>query len=290
MANYLITTDSGCDLSYELYEKYGIIPIMMEYETDGNIAKDSPKTEDLKVFYNAMREGAVPKTTQLNTATMVEFFTNLTNEHKLPILHIALSSGISGTCFNTQNAAKEVEEATGNKVIVIDSLSASLAQGMLCKIASDNRESGMSIEENADAINSIRTNINTYFTTNTLTYLQRGGRVSKTSAVVGQMLGINPVLTLTKDGKLVACDKVRGEKNTFNSICKKIGARAIDPQDHPLFISHADCYEKAVNIGEQYKAELGFKEVVISNIGAIIGAHTGPGLVAIFYYGEERDL
>ena len=234
MANYLITTDSGCDLSYELYEKYGIIPIMMEYETDGITAKDSPKTEDLKAFYNKMREGAVPKTTQLNTVTMVEFFTNLTNEHKLPILHIALSSGISGTFFNTHNAAKEVSEATGNKIIVIDSLSASLAQGMLCKIASDNRESGMDIEENANAINSIRTNINTYYTTNTLTYLQRGGRVSKTSAVVGQMLGINPILTLTKDGKLIACDKVRGEKNTFNSISKKIAARAIC---HNFFLS-----------------------------------------------------
>ncbi|MBQ1962427.1 MAG: DegV family protein [Clostridia bacterium] len=290
MADYIITTDSGCDFSHELYKKYDIIPVMMEYEVEGTIKHDSPAPDDLKAFYDSMREGAIPKTSQLNVNKMTEFFTSLVKEHNKPILHIALSSGISGTYFNTKNAAAEVTEATGVQVEVVDSLSASLAQGMMCAFASDNRKSGMELSDNAKALRDVATNINTYYTTGTLTYLQRGGRVSKTSAVLGQMLGINPVLTLTKDGKLVVCDKVRGEKNTINTIAKKIKEEAIDPEKHTLFISHGDCYDKAVKIGEQYKAELGFVNVEISNIGAIIGAHTGPGLVAIFYYGKERTM
>ena len=290
MSEYIITTDSGSDLTAELYQKHGIIPIMMEYELDGKMHQDTPDEKEIKKFYDSMREGAAPKTTQINADRMSDFFTDLIAQHKKPVLHIALGSGISGTCHNSMAAAKEVSEKTGVKITVIDSIGASLADGMLCILASENRKNGMSLEDNAEYINNIKHKINVYFTTNTLTYLHRGGRVSKTSAVLGHMLGINPVLTLDKEGHLIVCDKVRGEKNTFKNITEKIAATVTEPKSSTLYISHSDCYDKAVKVGEQIKTELGFKDVVITNIGTIIGAHTGPGLIAIFYNGKERTL
>ena len=289
MNDYIITTDSGSDLSSALYKQYDIIPIMMEYEVDGKTYQDTPNEQKIKEFYNTMRDGAAPKTSQINMDRMSGFFEQLAKEGK-DILHISLGSGISGTCHNCMLAAKEISEKCGINIIIVDSLGASLVDGMQCIMASENRKNGMSIQENADYLNEIKHNINVYFTTNTLTYLHRGGRVSKTSAVLGHMLGINPVLTLDKDGKLIVCDKVRGEKNTFANIQKKIGSNVIDAQDQTLYISHSDCFDRAKAAADQMKSAFGFKDVIISNIGTIIGAHTGPGLVALFYLGKPREM
>lgn len=289
MKSYIITTDSGSDLSQKLYEKYDIIPIMMEYELDGKTHFDTPDDEKIKEFYNTMRDGAAPRTSQINSDRMAEFFDSIAKDGK-DILHLSLSSGISGTYHSATLAAEEIAKKRNVKIIVIDSLCASLANGMLCIKASENRESGMDIEQNADALNAIRQNIRTYYTTSTLEYLHRGGRVFKTSAVLGQMLGINPVLTLDREGKLAVCDKIRGEKKTIAEITKKISATVTDPQNQTLYISHSDCLERAEQAGAKVKAELGFKNVVITNIGTIIGAHTGPGLIALFYVGTERDM
>ncbi len=289
MNKYIITTDSGSDLSAELYEKYDIIPIMMEYEIDGKIYKDTPDEQSIKEFYNKMKEGAAPKTSQINADRMAEFFTEFAKQG-YDIMHIALSSGISGTYQSACIAAKDVAEKYNVNVTVIDSLSASLGNGMMCILASDNRKNGMDINQNIEFIEDIKHKVNIYFTTNTLTYLHRGGRVSKTSAVVGQMLGINPVLTVNTEGKLIVCDKVRGEKNTFANIRKKMAGNVIDAQNQTLYISHSDCFDRANAVAQQMKAELGFKDVVITNIGTIIGAHTGPELIAIFYTGKKREL
>lgn len=288
MNDYVITTDSGCDLSFELYDKYEILPIMMEYELESTMYEDTPDDAKVHEFYSKMREGAAPKTTQVNADRMERFFEGIAKDGK-NILHIALSSGISGTYHNCTVAAKAVMEKYNVKVMVLDSISASLAQGMLCIIASENRKSGMSLEQNMQALEDMRHYVRTYYTTNTLEYLHRGGRVSKTSAVLGQMLGINPVLTLDTEGKLIVCDKIRGEKKTFAGITKKIAGNVIDAQSQTLYISHSDCKERARAVGEQIKAQVGFKDVVITNIGTIIGAHTGPELIAIFYKGKERD-
>lgn len=290
MSDYIITTDSGSDLTAALYEKHEIIPIMMEYELDGKMNYDTPDEQKIRQFYDLMREGAVPKTTQINAERMSGFFNDIIAQYQKPILHIALGSGISGTCHNCMTAAKEVSEKTGVKISVVDSIGASLADGLLCILASQNRANGMSIEQNEQYLNDIKHKVNVYFTTNTLTYLHRGGRVSKTSAVLGHMLGINPVLTLDKEGHLIVCDKVRGEKNTFVNITKKIADTVIDPQSQSLYISHSACCDRAAKAGEQIKNELGFRDVVITNIGTIIGSHTGPGLVALFYVGKERTL
>lgn len=288
MQNYIICTDTGSDLTQKLYDQYNIVPLKMEYEIDGVTFEDDYSDEALKVFYQKMRDGAVAKTSQVNTARYIEFFTELTKECDT-VIYIGLGSGISGSFNNSVNAAKEVMENNPNcKIYTVDSLGACLMGGMLSISASVNRANGMSAEENVAWLEKQRKYINVYYTTPDLTYLQRGGRVSKTSAIVGTVLGINPILTVTPDGKLVSCDKVRGEKQTIARIADKIKNSSDDLSNTSLYIAHTDCYDRAVGIAEKYVSELGFKDYVLTNIGSIIGAHTGPGLVALFYYGNKR--
>lgn len=287
MAEYIISTDTGSDLTSALYEKYDIVPLKMEYEVDGNTFEDTFDEKELKAFYDSMREGACPKTSQLNRVKLTEFFKGLAKEGK-PIMYISLGSGISGSYHNACESAKEVTEQTGVAIHVIDSSVASLGGGMLCIIASENREKGLTIEQNIEAIDAVKHNMDIYFTTKDLTYLHRGGRVSSASKVLGHMLGINPILTLDYEGHLKVHDKVRGEKATLDRIAKYISETAKKPEEQTIYISHADAYDKAVAFGERFKEEFGFKDVVITNIGTIIGAHTGPGLVSVFYFGIPR--
>lgn len=288
MANYIISTDTGSDLTEALYTKYDIVPLKMEYELDGQMHEDDYSEDSIKKFYQKMREGASPKTTQVNTARYEEFFEEQLKKSDT-VIYISLSSGISGSYSNACLAAKEVmERNVGSNVYVIDSLGACLMEGMLAITASENRAAGMSAEDNVKLLNEKRHHVNVYFTTPDLTYLHRGGRVSKTSAVVAHMLGINPILTVTPEGKLVSFDKVRGEKQTVNKIQKYIEASVTDAQNSTIYIAHSDCFDRAVSVASKYKVELGFENSVITTIGSIIGAHTGPGLIAIFYYGEKR--
>ncbi len=289
MSDYIICTDTGSDLTQELYTKYDIVPLKMEYELDGVNYPDEYDEASLKKFYQKMREGGSPKTSQINTAKYEEFFENLIKENST-VLYLSLSSGLSGSYNNACLAAKEVmSKNEGANIYVVDTLGASAMGAMLSISASENRKNGMSAQDNAKWLEDKRHYINVYYTTPDLTYLHRGGRVSKTSAVVAHMLGINPILTVTPEGKLVSCDKVRGEKQTIAKIQKNILETATDIQNSTLYISHSDCIDRARGIAEKYKSEIGFKDVVITNIGSIIGAHTGPGLVAIFYYGKERQ-
>lgn len=289
MSDYIICTDTGSDLTDALYREYDIIPLKMEYEVDGKTYEDDYSDEALKIFYQNMRDGAAPKTSQINVSRYSEFFESLL-EKSNTIIYIGLSSGISGSYNNSTLAAKEVmENHEGAKIYCVDTLGACLMGGMLSISASENRKNGMSAEQNVEWLNEKRHYINVYYTTPDLTYLQRGGRVSKTSAVVAHMLGINPILTVTPDGKLISCDKVRGEKQTISKIQKNIENSIIDPENTTLYIAHSDCYDRATGIAAQYKAEVGFGNVVLTNIGSIIGAHTGPGLVAMFWYGKERQ-
>ncbi len=289
MSDYIICTDTGSDLTDALYREYDIIPLKMEYEVDGKTFEDDYSDEALKKFYQNMREGAMPKTSQVNVSKYADFFESLLEKGNT-IIYIGLGSGISGSFNNSTIAAKEVmEKHEGVKVYCVDSLGACLMGGMLSISASENRKNGMSAEENVEWLENMSHNINVYYTTPDLTYLQRGGRVSKTSAVVAHMLGINPILTVTPDGKLVTCDKIRGEKQTIAKIQKYIENSIIDPANTTLYIAHSDCQDRAAGIAAKYKAEVGFGNVVMTNIGSIIGAHTGPGLVSMFWYGKERQ-
>ncbi|MBQ9993519.1 MAG: DegV family protein [Clostridia bacterium] len=290
MRNFYITTDSGCDISYEMCKKFDIVPLFMEYIIDGTAHTDVMDDNKTREFYDSMRAGVSPMTTQINVPAFLEFWEPMLADN-IPILHISLGSGISGTYNNAVEAAKTLEQShPGTKIIVIDSTAASLGYGMMAIIVSQMRENGASVDECAAWLIDNRHKMNVFFTTSTLTYLHRGGRVSKTKAVLGTMLNIHPILHLNYDGCLRVFDSARGDSATLKRVIDNIGKTVISPETQTLYISHSDTLDKAKEFGEAVRKKYGFKDVCYTYIGSIIGTHTGPGLVAIFYFGGDRPV
>lgn len=288
MSDFLLCTDSGCDLSLEVCREKDIIPLKMKYTIGDEVFTDGMTVEDVKGLYQKMREGAAPKTAQINAAEFVDFWTPLLEQHK-PILHVAMGSGISGTYANAMNARDMVlEEHPEAEILVLDSLLASYGYGMLCLEISRMRAEGKTLQECYDWGLEQRHLINTYYTASELKYLYRGGRVSRAGAIVGTVLNINPILKLDKEGHLLVIDKVRGEKATERKLHDYIREIAVKPEEQTLYICHSDVPEKAKRYGDAAKAEFGFKDVSYTYIGSTIGCHTGPGLVAFFFYGKPR--
>ena len=288
MKKFNIVVDSSCDLSYEYCLKHEIYPIFMKYTIGENIYTDTMKEEDIKEFYNQMRKGKVPKTGQVNTFDYFNYFSEV-SENKFPILYICLSSGLSGS-YNNALQTKEMllEEYPNRKIYVIDSLIASLGTGMQAIEAMKMRDEGKTIEETYEYLLDLSHKVNTYYTTNEMVYLYRGGRVNKLKYMVADVLKINPILRVDNLGKLLVHQTVPGEKKTLRRIVEMVGKNVIDPESQTLYVSHADNLEKAKLYGETIKEKYGFKDIFYSNIGTIIGSHTGPGLVAVFFIGKER--
>ncbi len=288
MNRFLLCTDSGSDLSLDACRELDIIPLKMKYSIDDKIYTDGMTVESVKELYEKMREGAAPKTAQLNVSEFIDFWTPLLSEKK-PILHISMGSGISGTYANAELAKSMIiEKHPDAQIYIVDSLLASYAYGMLCIDISRMRAEGKTIEECYNWALERRHNVNTFYTTGDLKYLYRGGRVSRAGAIVGTVLNINPILKLDKDGHLLVCDKSRGEKATERRVRELIGSIVTDAKDQTLYISHSDAFEKAQKYGEAIKAEFGFRDISYTYIGSTIGSHTGPGLVAFFFYGKPR--
>lgn len=291
MINYpfLITTDSGCDLQIDYCNSRQIIPYYMHYTMDGAEQIDVMTEQSIKEFYGKMREGFAPTTTQVNPSEFVDFWSPLLAQGK-PILHISLAAAISGTYSNALTAVDLLKsEYPDARIVVVNSTTASAGYGSMCSYAADMRDAGKSIDEIAAWLEKTKTTFNAYYTTPDLTYLQRGGRVSKTSAFFGGLLGINPILDLDAEGHLKVCGKVRGTQATYDRLVETVKERTIDPKNQTLFISHADCPDRAQLLSSRLMKEVGFRDVFISNIGVIIGSHTGPGLVAVFFMGKSRE-
>lgn len=285
---FIISTDSGCDLSKEMCEQYGIIPIMMNYLDEDIIYKDTMEKSDIIAFYKQMEEGKVFKTSAININEAYEFLKELIKYNK-PIIHISLGSGISGTYNNFLNAKEMIKEKYPESVIeIIDSTSASLGYGMMCIEAAKLRDEGKTYEEIVRYVENIKRGVNPYFETSTLTYLARGGRVTKIASIFGNVLSIRPVLRLDYDGHLVVYTKGHGKLNTFKKVIEAVKEAVIDPQNQTLYVSHSNAINDAVELAEKIKEEIGFKDIVYSYIGTIIGSHTGPGLVSVFFHGKDR--
>ena len=181
-----------------------------------------------------------------------------------------------------------MEANPDRKVIAIDSLCASLGQGLLVKLAVDKKNSGATIEEVAEYVEGIKPNLVHWFTVEDLFFLKRGGRVSATTAVVGTMLQIKPILHVSDEGKLVSMDKIRGRQGSIKALFDKMRETAIEPSKQTVYISHGDCYDDAKKLADMISEELGVTDILISEIGPVIGAHSGPGTVALFYLGTQR--
>ena len=289
MNEYVITTDNNSDLPEKYLTEHGVGCMYLSYSMDGkNYTHGNflPEHE----FYEAMRNGSMPTTAQVNPENAKALLEPYLKEGK-DILHIAFSSGLSGTYNSSRIAAEELlEEYPDRKIIVIDSLAASLGQGLLVYLAQEKKEQGEDMETVARWAEENKLHMVHLFTVNDLNHLYRGGRVSRTTAVVGSMLNIKPVLHVDNEGKLTAIGKVRGRKKSLQELVKLMDEKIGSYHDtcHTFFISHGDCEDEANYVAEKVKEKYQIDTIIINQVGATIGAHSGPGTMALFFVGDER--
>ena len=289
MADYRIFTDSGSDIGAELLKAWEVTSLSLTFRFDGEDKEYSNNEMDIKTFYDKMREGGVAKTAAVNIgAFTLEFRKCL--ESGMDILYIGFSSGLSTTFNSARIAAENLKsEFPDRKILVIDSLCASAGQGLIVYLANEKRKSGASIEEAYEYTKSLVPSICHWFTVDDLVYLKRGGRVSAVAALVGGVLGIKPVLHVDDEGHLINVNKVRGRKTAINALADKYGELALNPKEGPIFISQADCLRDAEELASILKSKYGAPDVqVITDVGTVIGAHSGPGTLALFFLGKNR--
>ena len=286
MNNYRIYTDSACDIKKQLLSEWKVASASLTLRfTDSDVEY---KNDDMDIddFYTKMTEGKIAKTSAINAETFTELFEGALKED-VDILYIGFSSGLSTTTNSARIAANElIKKYPERKIIIIDSLCASAGQGLLLRLALDKMAEGKTILEVADYVESIKLNICHWFTVNDLVYLKRGGRISP--AVAGNMLGIKPVLHVDNDGHLVNVSKVRGRRSAIKALADKYTELAKDLNGGYVYISHAFCENDAIELAKIIEEKHGAKTHLITDVGPVIGAHSGPGTLALFFVGKER--
>ncbi len=285
-AEYILFTDSASDILPEKLQEWNVGMMCLGFLfTDDGVEKkdhDQPSHE----FYEQMRKGRVAKTTSLNEDVIREAFIPVLEAGK-DILYLAFSSGLSATCEHGKNVAEELmKKYPERKIRVIDSLAASAGEGLFVYLGKENRDRGMSLDENADALLEQRLHVCHWFTVEDLKYLKRGGRVSAATALLGTALNVKPVLHVDNDGHLIKITQVHGRKKSIRTMAEKLRDTAL--ADTPVFISHGDCVKDAESLKEIIEGEFGRKVQLITPIGSVIGAHSGPGTLALFFLGNER--
>lgn len=289
MSRFKLVTDTASDLPRAYLEEHDIDVLSLAYIIDGATYNWNHPMDDHE-FYDRMRAGAMPTTSQVNMEDAKVYFENLIENHD-EILCLAFSSGLSGTYNSIAVAAKEVcEENPGKKIRVVDTKAASLGQGLMVDWARRMREEGKSADETADFMEKHYNQFGHVFTVDDLNHLHRGGRVSKATAVIGTLANIKPLLHVDDEGHLINVDKVRGRKKSLLALVdmmeKKMGNHL--EENRTIFISHGDCPEDAQFVADEVKRRFGITDFLIHYVGPTIGAHTGPGVVALFFYGKER--
>lgn len=290
MNNFIITTDTTSDLPSEYIQEHHIGMMSLTYTIE-DVTYDWEHPMEVKEFYTKMRAGSLPTTSQVNPENAKEIFTAYANEQDSDILHIAFSSGLSGSCNSAKIAAEELaEEGFPHKIVVIDSLCASLGEGLLVHKAVMKMEAGESLEDTAKWIEDNKLHLVHNFTVDDLYHLYRGGRVSKTTAFIGTIVNIKPLLHVDNEGHLIPLGKVRGRKKSLISLVDSMEQQmgSYQEQNDIVFISHGDCLEDAEYVAKLIKERFGIESFLINYVGSTIGAHSGPGTVALFYMGEYR--
>lgn len=289
MREYVITTDNTADLPYSYYKQHDIEYMYLTYQMEGETYGKQDEME-FKDFYERMRKGSMPTTSQVNSEEAKEVLRPLLIQGK-DILHLAFSSGLSGSYNSVRMAAEELrEEFPERKIVVIDSLCASLGEGLFVDKAVEMKEEGKSLEENAAWLEEHKLNFCHVFTVDNLFHLHRGGRVSKVAAVVGTMISLKPLLHVDNEGHLIPLKNVRGRRKSLSGLVTMMEERIGDWKDKntKIFISHGDCQEDAEYVAKLVREKFGYETFLINTIGATIGAHAGPGTVALFFLGEYR--
>lgn len=291
MSTFKLITDSTADLPQEYLNRYDIGCIKLSYTLDGQTYGGTGKEMDWKEFYRLMREeGKLPTTSQINPEEFKSYFEEMLKEYS-EILYLAFSSGLSGT-YNSAMIAVDMlrEEYPDCKIRVVDSLCASLGEGLFVHKAVQLKEQGKSLDEVASWLEDNKRNLVHVFTVDDLHHLHRGGRVSKTTAIIGTLAGIKPILHVDDEGHLVALSKVRGRKKSLLTLVDLMEDKTKDypSRNDMVMISHGDALEDAKFVKNEIEKRFGIEEFLINNIGPTIGAHSGPGTIALFFMGTSR--
>ena len=288
MRDFIIYTDSGCDLSPAFLAKEGVSYDSLTFRFDGEEKEYKNGEMETKAFYDKMRKGGVAKTAAVNKETFAVAFRKILDEGK-DILYIGFSSGLSTTYNSARLAALELKEQYPDaKILAVDTLAASAGQGLLVHLVAEKKRAGADIDACAAYLEEIRLNMCHWFTVDDLVYLKRGGRVSATAAFFGNALGIKPVMHVDNEGHLVPVLKVRGRRTAIVTMADKLGESALDLENGKVYISHGDCLADAEYLSSVLSDKYGVHVDLITDVGAVIGAHSGPGTLALFFLGKER--
>lgn len=294
MNNYVLSCCSTADLSKEHFESIDVRYICFHYQLDGvDYLDDLGQTMDFDEFYERMANGADTKTSQINADEFIEYFRPML-EAGQDILHVSLSSGISGV-VNSANIARDalMDEFPDRKIYVVDSLGASSGYGLIMQTLSELRAEGKSIDEVYEWVNEHRLNLHHWFFSTDLSFYIKGGRVSKTSGTIGQLLNICPLLNMDNLGRLIPRYKIRTKKKVYKATVDKMEEFADGGLDYngKCYISMSACMDDAKEVARQIEERFPKLDgkVVINSIGTTIGSHTGPGTVAVFFWGSKRE-
>lgn len=290
MADYKIITDSTTDLPAELVKELELHIIPMHFTIDGKDYANTPDERDLssRDFYEMLRSGKTSLTTQING----EAFKDEVRQYLdagLDIMHLCFSSGLSSTYNSICLAAEELRgEYPDRKIIIIDTISESMGEGLLAYHAAQRRKQGMSIEDVAAWVEENKYHMAHWFTVDDLNFLKRGGRLSGTAAFFGTVLNVKPVLNSDNDGHLIPQEKIRGRRKSLEALVARMEKTAVNPSEQVVFISHGDALEDAQYVERLVRERFGVKTIYINPIGPVIGSHAGPGTVALFFLATER--
>ena len=289
MSDYVIFTDSTGDLTPELVEEMNVAVLPMTFMMGDQVYHNYPDNRELspKAFYDKLRAGGSSTTSQVTMGEFTDAFTRVLEQGK-DVLYLGFSSGLSGTYQASRLVAGDLsEQFPDRRILCIDSLQASMGEGLFCYLVAMFAKTGASLDEVADYARTLAPEICAWFTVDDLMFLKRGGRLSGAAAVAGTLLGIKPVLHVDDEGHLIAMEKVRGRRASLDGLVKHFKETAIDPAEQTIFVSHGDCLADAQYVADKIEA-IGVKRICINDIGPVIGAHSGPGTVALFWRGTHR--
>ncbi|MBQ7384204.1 MAG: DegV family protein [Clostridia bacterium] len=287
MNKYVIITDSSADLTQDITGDSDLVTLQLDVLMEGEESQANCDV-DIKEFYSKLRGKKNATTSAVNIDAFTSMFEPYLAEGT-DVLYLGFSSGLSGTYNAGLVAAKELSEKyPERKVYAVDTLAASLGEGLLVYTALEMKKNGADIDTVRDFVEENKLHMCHWFTVDDLFFLKRGGRVSAATAIVGSMLSIKPVLHVDNKGRLINVSKARGRKASIDALLENMKQTAIEPENQVIFISHGDVIEDAEYLAERIKNELHVKDVKIGYVGPVIGAHSGPGTLALFYFGTER--
>lgn len=290
MDNFIILTDSACDLPKNIIIDLEIKELGLICNIDNKEYIDDINSElTSKEFYNKLKEGAMPSTSQINSFKFVEYFEEYVKKG-IAILYLAFSSALSGTYNSSLIARNELlEQYPEAKIEIIDTRAACLGQGLIVYYAAKMRKEGKSLEEVSTWVEENKNKTCHFFTVDNLDHLKRGGRISPTAAAIGSLLNIKPMLYTNDKGELHNFFKAKGRKRAIKNLYELLDKHIVNPEEQTIFIAHSDCIEDAEKLAEMIKEKYNVKEIIIDYIGIVIGSHTGIGTLALFFLGDTKE-